>query len=268
MAKTTSKPAAGKPAATTSKTASKLAANSPAEPSTGTKLSAFSDLRKDQTLRQNMDKARKGSVSQDYEGPDADIVCVFVRINEGVKDGIPWRTVEFKVDEEGEFKGKRVSKYFSFADTQWKTKAEICGDFFQCFIDMGLDTETLSDEDLAAALAEIAESKVQFLIKAKRSKSGFLNFYIQERLDTVSDDQDDAAEAASDDDTVLPSEWDGHEVGLKTKTGKGPKKTEKIIQVWVANPNDEAGTIDLVDEKGAVIVEGIALVSDDIVWPD
>lgn len=258
-----------------SKPAGKPAAETKAEATaTGTKLSAFASLRKDQTLRQNMEKARKGSVSQDYDGPDGDLQCTFVRVGEGEKDGVQWRTVEFKVAMEGEYNGKRVSRFFSFEDGKYRTKAEVLGDFFQCFVDMGLDPENLSDEELHAALEEFTKNGTLFDVRAKRGKTGYLNFYINGPSEDQSgaEPTDDAAEAEAepeaDDDEAKPSDWDGYEVGYTTVTGKGPKKVKKTVQVWVTNCDDDKGTIDLADADGNIVVEGIDFKSDDIVWPD
>lgn len=229
-----------------------------------------------------MDKARKGAVSQDYEGPDGDVLATFDKIGEGTKDGVAWRTVEFRVAEEGEFNGKRLSRYFSFEDTQWRTKQETLGDFFQCFIDMGLDAENLTDEEITEALKAFKADGTLFTLRVKRNKKGYINFYINGQADDQSSSDQSGAEAAPADEAadedeaeaaegdgdgeavVKPSDWDGQEVSYTT--GKGPKK--KTVQAWVANCDDDARTIDLVNENGETIVEGIDFESEAITWPE
>ncbi len=275
MKKASTTPA--KPATAAKPTNGKPPASKSAEKPTGTALSAFADLRKDQGLRASMDKARKGAVSQDYDGDDGDLYCTFDKVGTGTTEGVQWRTVQFKVadvDGQKELVGKRASRFFKFEDGKFKTKAEVMGDFFQCFIDMGLDPENMTDEELLASLEEIAAAKTLFILRAKRNKHGYMNFYIQGPAEDVSvetaDDQAEAEEEAEPeaDEAGKPSDYDGYQVGYPVTTGKGPKKKTEVVTLWVTNCNDEAGTIDLVDEQGNTVVEGVDLQSDDITWPD
>jgi hypothetical protein len=69
-----------------------------------------------------------------------------------------------------------------------------------------------------------------------------------EALGAALDDLGGAAEETVEDAGEVPSMFDGFTASYDSTSG-----------YWVANPNDEAGTLDLIDENSEVVYEGIEL---------
>lgn len=249
-----------------------MAPTKPTKPTTtGEKkpTSLFASLKKDPALAKAFDKAKTTPPNgRDYEGPDGDLVCRLHSYRSGAKNGIAYACLEFRIlgdyDGQGEYDNQKLVLYFSFEDKSWETKEDTLAAFFDSIAKMGIDVTSLTDTQIEEEIRQIAADKIPILISVKWSKDGkYPNPKVKEPVEGESSGEDTSSpeNSSGGDAGPVPSEWENYTAKFSFK--RGPKKLEGTY--WISNPNDDARTIDLIDEDSNVVHEGVSIDDENLV---
>lgn len=241
------------------------------------KVSVFAAIRKDPALAKAIKTAKTATPGgKDYEGDDADLVCRIAQNRSGVKEGVAWAAIEFRIlpDFAGqeEYAGHKCVLFFKFEDGNRGSKEEVLAWYFDALQKCGVVIEDDTDDaSIEEQVDSMIENKTPIVVEAKW-KGQYLNFFVKGPLGDEDDSAaqseatDDSSESDSDSssedagDAPVPSEWENYEADYTFKV-KGKKTT---VRYWIGNPDDENRTIDLIDADSNVVHEAVSIDDEDL----
>lgn len=253
-------------------------------------------------LKKNVEVAKKVVARKDYSGPAGDVITKFTAKSCVTLDSIPCVILEFRVDGEvpgqEHYNGERIAIFNKFQDDDYGTIESRQAEFFERVQLLGIDTRSMTLEQVDKALDELRKDSPAIVIRVvKKAGKGanasktYTNFFINGLAapatddvdystetdeapadDVVADETDDASDEWSEEleeaeaDAVAetdaaeynPSDWIQFQVSYK------PPKAPKPLEFTVVAADDEAGTVTL--EKNGKTIKNVKFT--DLILPE
>lgn len=253
-------------------------------------------------LKKNVEVAKKVVARKDYSGPAGDVITKFAAKSCITLDSIPCVILEFRVDGEvpgqEQYNGERIAIFNKFQDDDYGTIESRQAEFFERVQLLGIDTRSMTLEQVDKALDELRKDSPPITIRVvKKAGKGanasktYTNFFISgiaaaatddvdyssetddvpadepaaDEVDDASDEwseelEEAEADAAAETDAAEynPSDWIQFQVSYK------PPKAPKPLEFTVIAADDEAGTVTL--EKNGKTIKNVKFT--DLILPE